>query len=197
MVVAEKMPNLGHSVVFVVPIQLRSVFLGICSHAAKLVDGERSSKTSDAFLPKNGLPTILSLDKKITNKKYRRENDYTDNGCKKIKDTLNITLKFIHPIGNEPFVGNVVVVFDIIINFLFYYYITAVVKSYCTECRIIIALFFSGKVSVTIPSYFQCFQEIGGEEKKSKIQVSFDSGEAKYLLVDVNVVLDERSLVAG
>lgn len=63
--VAEEHANLGHAGVFLVPEELRTIFLGIHPHAAELVDIERSPEAPDSFLLEDGWATILPSDEDI------------------------------------------------------------------------------------------------------------------------------------
>ena len=68
-VIAQEMSNLGHTLVVLVPKQLRAVFLRVHAHAAELVNGERSAETPDTFLLKDSRPAIFAFNKDVAQQK--------------------------------------------------------------------------------------------------------------------------------
>ena len=67
----QELSDFGHTRFVLVLIECRAVFLGIHAHRAELVDVERSSETSDAFLFEDGRSAILTLHGEVANQEER------------------------------------------------------------------------------------------------------------------------------
>ena len=100
----------GHPVFMFMSIQLGTVFLSIYAHTSKLINGERSAETPDAFLLKDSWTAIFAFNKDVAQQESWLENNDGNECYQEIAATFDIAFKLIHPIWNESFILNVIVI---------------------------------------------------------------------------------------